>query len=107
MLNLTLFTLYHYNKVQKRILKRPEGILSLFVGPLIPLFGTSDDVYPEFQSQGRSCVLYVPHIHLWCVTPVHLLAASMTANTPSPIYFFKHSDDRCRIRVKRIRFAKN
>ena len=27
------------------------GHYSFFVGPLIPLFWTSDDVYPEFQSQ--------------------------------------------------------
>ena len=41
------------------------------MGPLIPLFWTSGDVCPGFQSQGGSlfCVLFHlcdPQIHLWC-----------------------------------------
>ena len=45
----------------------------LFVGPLIPLFWTSGDVVPGFQSQGGlacmlSCLRAIPQIHLWCDT---------------------------------------
>ena len=46
----------------------------LFVGPLIPLFWTSGDVCPGFQSQGGflactlSCLCASPQIHLWCDT---------------------------------------
>ena len=45
----------------------------LFVGPLIPLFWTSGDVCPGFQSQGGlacmlSCLRAIPQIHLWCNT---------------------------------------
>ena len=45
----------------------------LFVGPLIPLFRTSGDVCPRFQSQGGlacmlSCLRAIPQIHLWCDT---------------------------------------
>ena len=45
----------------------------LFVGPLIPLFRTSGDVCPGFQSQGGlacmlSCLRTIPQIHLWCNT---------------------------------------
>ena len=45
----------------------------LFVGPLIPLFRTSGDVCPGFQSQGvlacmLSCLRAIPQIHLWCDT---------------------------------------
>ena len=45
----------------------------LFVGPLIPLFRTSGDVCPGFQSQGGlacmlSCLRAIPQIHLWCDT---------------------------------------
>ena len=42
----------------------------LFVGPLVPLFWTSPDICPGFQSQGGSlCMLSHlcdPQIHLWC-----------------------------------------
>ena len=45
----------------------------LFVGPLIPLFRTSGDICPGFQSQGGlTCMLSylraIPQIHLWCNT---------------------------------------
>ena len=45
----------------------------LFVGPLIPLFWTSGDVCPGFQSQGGflTCTLSClcdSQIHLWCDT---------------------------------------
>ena len=45
----------------------------LFVEPLIPLFWTSGDVCPGFQSQGGvtctlSCLCTIPYIHLWCDT---------------------------------------
>ena len=45
----------------------------LFVGPLIPLFWTSGDVCPGFQSQGGlacmlSCLRAIPQVHLWCNT---------------------------------------
>ena len=45
----------------------------LFVGPLIPLFWTSGDICPGFQSQGGlacmlSCLRAIPLIHLWCDT---------------------------------------
>ena len=45
----------------------------LFVVPLIPLFWTSGDVCPEFQSQGGSLAFVLSHlcdpqIHLWCDT---------------------------------------
>ena len=47
--------------------------MSFFVGPLIPLFWTSGDVCPGFQSQGGldcmlSCLSAIPQIHLWCDT---------------------------------------
>ena len=44
--------------------------ISLFVGPLIPLFWTSGDICPGFQSQGGSlaCLCSIPQIHLWCDT---------------------------------------
>ena len=57
--------------------------IGLFCGPLIPLFWTSDDVGPEFQSQRG-----YPHLHALLpvcngilrftsgVTPADLLAAS-------------------------------
>ena len=56
----------------------------LFVGPLIPLFWTSGDVCPGFQSQGGS--LFV--CFLTCVilrfisgsTPANLLVTSMVTN---------------------------
>ena len=43
------------------------------MGPLIPLFRTSGDVCPGFQSQGGlacmlSCLRAIPQIHLWCDT---------------------------------------
>ena len=49
------------------------GHIVLFVGPLIPLFRTSGDVCPGFQSQGGlacmlSCLRAIPQIHLWCNT---------------------------------------
>ena len=34
----------------------------LFVGPLIPLFWTSSDICPWFQSQGRSLSCVLPHL---------------------------------------------
>ena len=45
----------------------------LFLGPLMPLFWTSGDVYPGFETQGGSlaCVLSRlcdPEIHFWCNT---------------------------------------
>ena len=45
----------------------------LFVGPLIPLFWTSGDICPGFQSQGGlicmlSCLRAIPQIHIWCDT---------------------------------------
>ena len=69
------------NKSLKKIRVLMEDI-GLFCGPLIPLFWTSDDVGPEFQSQRG-----YPHLHALLpvcngilrftsgVTPADLLAA--------------------------------
>ena len=48
----------------------------LFVGPLIPLFWTSSDVFPGFSKPGwipllacfLACIQQIPQIHLWCDT---------------------------------------
>ena len=63
----------------------------LFVGPLIPLFWTSGDVCPGFQSQGGSLVCMLPCLHttdasdsqVSGVTPADLLVASKAANCVS------------------------
>ena len=65
----------------------------LFVGPLIPLFCTSGNVSPGFQSQGGSPFLYalLPICNRILrftsgVTPVDLLVASMTVELFQSIY---------------------
>ena len=58
---------------------------SFFMGPLIPLFWTSGDVCPWFQSQGDpllACFIALCNGFLrfsYGVTPADLLAASMAA----------------------------
>ena len=58
----------------------------LLVGPLIPLFWTSGDVSPGFQSQGRSlaCMPLSPACNEFlrftsCVTPADCIEVSMAA----------------------------
>ena len=55
---------------------------SPFCGVLIPIFWTSGDVCPGFQSQGGPslvcfliCMQWIPQIHLWCDTCWPLVAA--------------------------------
>ena len=62
----------NYNEFFK---KKLEDI-SLFVGPLIPLFWTFDDICPGFQSQ---CGSPPPHLHT-CM--LHHLCATESSDSP-------------------------
>ena len=67
-----LSNLFSWQEASRDEQSEPEPLLfKLFVGPLIPLFWTSCDVCPGFQSQGGSVAwmlshLCDPQIHLWC-----------------------------------------
>ena len=56
------------------------GHMSFFVGPLIPLFWSSGDVCPGFQSKGGSCLhAFLPALYSsdspLDATPTNLLTA--------------------------------
>ena len=69
----------------------------LFVGPLIPLFWTSGEVFPGFQNQGGflactlSCLHTIPQIHLWCDT------CWLYTHSRQPRYLLSHRDQLCRL----------
>ena len=78
------FICFHYN-----LKKKFRGHQSFVVGPLIPLFLTSGDIFSGFQSQGQ-----FPNLHASLpgylrftsgVTPADLLVASMAAKLFHPL----------------------
>ena len=72
-----MFCVFAY-KYKDSILPKILEDISHFMGPLIPLFWTSDDVFSGFQSQSELSYSYnllaegihatFPEIHLWCNT---------------------------------------
>ena len=49
------------------------------MGPLIPLFWTSGDVWPGFQSQGGSLVCFLTCVITFGATPADSIEVSMAA----------------------------
>ena len=63
--------------------------LALFVGPLIPLFWTSGDVCPGFQSQGGSLACFLTCVILRFTsdaTPADCIEVSMAAEPFRSMY---------------------
>ena len=74
---------------------------SIFIVPLIPLFWTSGDVYPEFQRQSESLVCFLSSVILRFTsggTPADCTEVSMSADPFPSIYLQKKN---CQIKEKR------